>query len=719
MKRTKTKLVSSIVTLLVCFAMLVGSTFAWFTDTASTGVNTIKAGNLDIALEYYDGTSWQPVTTETELFDDSALWEPGHTEVAYLHIKNEGSLDLKYKMNVNVPSETGSINQKGEAFKLSDYLVFGKIDMASATSFYTTRDDARAAAGTTMGLSSWTKAGNLYANPIPTTAPSGFVSEEYVALVIYMPETVGNEANRKADALAPKIELGVNIVATQLNSESDSFGNDYDANADGNPDNGAAWTMAAFRAVADVPTGGVPSTGMEIVKHENDDINAQQLAKVTIPSGEETNAVLQAGDQVALSITPAVLPDTVSVRPDQAAFNYDIKLVKVASDNTETAIASDNNPVTVELNVGKGLTGLKIYHTSRGTTSEVSGVSYDSSTGIAKFTTTSFSDYTVVYNAKLTALNAVVVTDVPSLRAALNDGAPYIALGNDIDLTNWGQSESATAILNGEPAILDLNGYTIKGEINSGDILCSADETKLTIVDTSNDKSGQIISKYSKCAGGVTHLDGTECRGYEMLQAVALNAWQHAITIDGGTYLSNNVAINCQVQNVSRPEGVIINDGFFGGSDELIAGYNLPGPVGGCVSAVIGTVTINGGTFKAAQYGSVIMAESGSSNVDTVVNIYGGTFQGACMFDFGSDHSSKSIINVYGGDFTVKNPDDSEVITATGFAYDNYTHAALINNEMFELNIMGGTFNYNPVDYVATGYSVVDNANGTWTVVAE
>ena len=52
MKRTKTKLVSSIVTLLICFAMLIGSTFAWFTDSASTGVNKIQAGNLDLVVEH-------------------------------------------------------------------------------------------------------------------------------------------------------------------------------------------------------------------------------------------------------------------------------------------------------------------------------------------------------------------------------------------------------------------------------------------------------------------------------------------------------------------------------------------------------------------------------------------------------------------------------------------------------------------------------------------
>ena len=51
-KQTKRALLSSIVSLILCFTMLLGTTFAWFTDTASTGRNVIKSGNLDIELYY-------------------------------------------------------------------------------------------------------------------------------------------------------------------------------------------------------------------------------------------------------------------------------------------------------------------------------------------------------------------------------------------------------------------------------------------------------------------------------------------------------------------------------------------------------------------------------------------------------------------------------------------------------------------------------------------
>ncbi len=50
-KSTKRALLGSVMAMVLCLAMLVGATFAWFTDTASTGVNKIQSGKLDVALK--------------------------------------------------------------------------------------------------------------------------------------------------------------------------------------------------------------------------------------------------------------------------------------------------------------------------------------------------------------------------------------------------------------------------------------------------------------------------------------------------------------------------------------------------------------------------------------------------------------------------------------------------------------------------------------------
>ena len=97
-KSTKRALVSSALAIVMCVAMLIGATFAWFTDTASTGVNKIQAGNLDVKLMYStDMQTWKEATDQTKLFDDNALWEPGYTQVVYLKIVNAGNLALKYE----------------------------------------------------------------------------------------------------------------------------------------------------------------------------------------------------------------------------------------------------------------------------------------------------------------------------------------------------------------------------------------------------------------------------------------------------------------------------------------------------------------------------------------------------------------------------------------------------------------------------------------------
>ena len=121
-KNAKKALFSSVLSLLLCASMLVGTTFAWFTDEVSSGVNTIQSGTLKIGVKYtQDGTTWNDLDSATDLFS-GALWEPGHTRVVALKLTNEGSLALKYKVGMNIVSEKAGTNVNGDSFKLSDYL---------------------------------------------------------------------------------------------------------------------------------------------------------------------------------------------------------------------------------------------------------------------------------------------------------------------------------------------------------------------------------------------------------------------------------------------------------------------------------------------------------------------------------------------------------------------------------------------------------------------
>ena len=227
---TKKALIASALSLLLCFSMLIGTTFAWFTDSVSTTNNIIVAGNLDIELYYQnDETSdWTKVDSNTNIFKNS-LWEPGHTEVIKLKVVNEGSLALKYNLGVNVASETGSVNVNGEAFKLSDHIKFGVI--AGAQNY--TREQAVAAAeaagATALKTAYNSGTTQLLVDDAATTDVKE--NEKIVTMVVYMPTTVGNEANPAKGAATPTINLGINLFATQIAYEEDSYDNQYDADA--------------------------------------------------------------------------------------------------------------------------------------------------------------------------------------------------------------------------------------------------------------------------------------------------------------------------------------------------------------------------------------------------------------------------------------------------------------------------------------------------------
>ena len=228
-KATKRALLTSVMALVMCVVMLVGTTFAWFTDMASTGVNKIQAGNLDIEMEYKNNTTggeFKPVDTDKKVFNEEALWEPGHVEYVVLKIRNAGNLALKYKLGINIASETGSTNVFDKSFELSDYIKFGVVDDDLSGK---TRDEMVAAVTDGKLIKEgYSKESQLRT---ATDTNEALKNDETVTLVVWMPTDVGNEANHKTDVAAPSIDLGIKVDATQYTYEKDSFDNTYDAGA--------------------------------------------------------------------------------------------------------------------------------------------------------------------------------------------------------------------------------------------------------------------------------------------------------------------------------------------------------------------------------------------------------------------------------------------------------------------------------------------------------
>ena len=211
-KSTKRALVSSALAILMCVAMLIGTTFAWFTDTASTGVNKIQAGNLDVALEMQENGNWVSAEGKTLQFKTAdnrttdILWEPGcRYELPALRVVNKGNLALKYKIQITGIQGDAKLNEVID-WTINDApinLTEGHLDANAAGAPFTIKGVMKTTAG-----------------------------NEYQGLSI--------------DGIS------ITVFATQDTVESDSFDNQYDANAG---EDTAFYTLSEFNALSEIPAG--------------------------------------------------------------------------------------------------------------------------------------------------------------------------------------------------------------------------------------------------------------------------------------------------------------------------------------------------------------------------------------------------------------------------------------------------------------------------------
>ncbi len=198
-KNTKRALITTIVVLLLCVTMLVGSTLAWFTDSANTGVNTIQAGTLDVALEQEIDGEWVNVENQTLEFEDkdtNDLWEPGVVyKLGKFRVANNGSLALKFNVLFSATTMTKGIEN------VLEVLVGGN------------------SAGTLADLIADPEGlahGNL----------AGLATSDELELALRMMTSAGNEyQGAQIDGMF------ITVLATQDTVEYDSNGNQYDKDA--------------------------------------------------------------------------------------------------------------------------------------------------------------------------------------------------------------------------------------------------------------------------------------------------------------------------------------------------------------------------------------------------------------------------------------------------------------------------------------------------------
>ena len=328
-KSTKRALLLSALSLLMCVSMLIGSTFAWFTDSVTSSGNIIKSGTLDVEMYWAEGTedpkadatAWTDASTGAIFNNDK--WEPGYVEVRHIKIANEGTLALKYQLKIMA---------NGEVSDLADVIDVYYVDPAVKVTDRTqlTEDKYLGTLAEALAGLDTTASGELAANTADT-----------ITLALKMQESAGNEYQNKSIGS----DFSVVLMATQATAEKDRFDDQYDAGA----------TFAAelnnFKAVL---------------------ANAQAGDTVTLNLTHD--AYLSAGERIIApdGVDVVVNGNGHTIYADNAAVvfgakkNSDmtIKNVTILGKTTDDAIISQNNgvgdPVNIVMeNVKVNLTDIK------------------------------------------------------------------------------------------------------------------------------------------------------------------------------------------------------------------------------------------------------------------------------------------------------------------------------------------------------------------------
>ena len=412
---TRRALLLSCLSLLLCVSMLVGSTFAWFTDHVISANNVIKSGSLDIEVQYtLDGDNWADLSGADNLFQKD-LWEPGHTEVVALKIINKGSLAFKYVTNMNIVSEIVGKNQQGGDIVLSDILTVSTLTAATEATVKTAFQSENAVA---WGAATAFKSANVlqsekYMLPEET---------QYLLVKVDMAETVGNEANHDG-VNQPSITFGLNLLATQYTYEGDTFGPDYDKDA-------------TYPAIASGESDGT----------EDVVLNAGEVT-VTVPANAGAgNYVLKVEGK-----------NTETDSNGNTTVTYEIKLLK--NGVPVTAVAGVKYGVNIE--IGQELQVSTVTHS--GVALADGDYTYDAVAGTVNFYTDSFSPFAVTYTkvpaGGVKVVQAGSIAYYPTLKEAVAavTGDATITVRSDAALDE-------TVVFQQDANItLDLGGYTVSG----------------------------------------------------------------------------------------------------------------------------------------------------------------------------------------------------------------------------------------------------------------
>ena len=656
-------LFTSIISLLLCVSMLVGTTFAWFTDEVTTGMNTIAAGNLDVEL-LADG---QNVTSSTKLFDDVTLWEPGAVVYENLQVVNAGTLALKYQMSMNFGNEN-ELN----GHKLSEVLKVAVIDKVAANA---TRADVLAAAEAASyvdgSLSNFYQTGELEAG----------ASNTEQTVVVFWPandnatDNLYNANNGKttSDGQPLHIEFGVNLLATQKMSEEDSFGPDYDQFSSILPKasvvNMGAQSVKVWQGHSDDTGHLAMDTSFRFLPNESESEAASSAyrywhadyvikADRDVPAnsmalGGYYKAFCGENGWVTLTTDSAITAGTEIRLVEQlgATVNYE-EICKYGNDGTgfecgaaDLTGANAGTTITVEL---------RMYET---TVDPVTGTGNKNEEVLDE-------NGNPVYKVIGRYKHTFGSSSVTGLQAALAAGNPRIELDADLDL----KDEPLTITKN---TIIDLNGHTITGQSTSNttsNLIKVQAGAELTLTgngtinfaatnpDTNWGGEGQpafpgYANNTISCSGklvidGVTIKNSTAPGG----ASYAIDCYPGAdLVIKSGTIDGcGKVAIRMFANSNTDATNVTINGGTITGR----RGIWVQLPSSSLTNERLANLTVTGGKIIATDASdcAIYSYSYGDSFAKTNVTISGGEFFGDVCFG-GGEKTTQENVTVTGGTF--------------------------------------------------------------------
>ena len=665
-KQTRRALFMSVVSLMLCVAMLAGTTFAWFTDEVTSDINTITAGNLDVELYHSDkAASNEKVTADTKLFDDVKLWEPGAVAYENFEVANEGNLALKYQLSINFSEET-VVSGHGLSEALKVAVVEG--------GFTGDRADAEKLTNL-VSLKSFVLSGEL----------EGTTKSKTYGVVIYwqptendnnfnMKDVAKNEDGSAVDALT--IKLGVNLFATQEMYEEDSFGSDYDesasmkttANADG----------SALLSAASAPSATTNETTVEA------------------PAG-----AFKADDEVE-----------IVVESDNSLFNVNSKGAVVASLDVTLLVNGEEAPteltngaytVTTYISTGLDKESVEVHYVGTDGKADVEQdtVTYDPATGKLTFQTTHFSEYEVTAKAYGYSGDTAYGT--------AKDAADAVAGGADVTIDDADKQTVVEANSDAKKALA-----VVKGSWNSSAYLTlkeafvdAHDNGTITLLDDIAVSEGVTVDKgmditldlNSKTISGIDNATGSF--------GLITNQGNLTITGEGKITLTakNNRGWNAYSSVLSNTVGgkLTVQSGtieHLGGTDMAYGIDNLTNGKGTYAETII-----NGGTVK-STYRAIRMFLNGTE-ADNILTVNGGTIEGANKSIWMQDPSK----NANTGKLTVKEGaklnGDVYLYVCEGSAkwpVEVSIAASAVNGEVLSGN-------------VPAGYQVCE-VDGYWTVIA-